>query len=389
MTRSAISSVVSLFSSFPAWLSLEEEPLQRRSADNPVYRRPIGMTRVRFGVGFAPSVPAPQVIEAAQLAERLGYGVFWITDSHLAAREAMAMLGALAVSTAHIQLGPGVSHLAGRHPSVIASAMATLDELAPGRIQLGIGVGDSGPLNLGVPRTSLRELETAVTEIRALLDGRDVDGPTRKLSLGYVQNNRSRVPIYVAGSAERIQRLAGRVADGALISGMPDDLGTAISFVRQGEQEANRTPGSTRILLWTTVAIGDDRDAARASVRASVARRALNSFGRLARLGLLNPEDAQALAKLQAAHDQGHLWEPEHADLVPERWIDLFSIAGTPTEVRARLERAVEAGAQEISMILMGPRPGNRGGAEQLTRFAETVMHPIQRQAPSQSSRIL
>ncbi len=338
------------------------------------------MTPVRFGVGFAPNVPAPQVIEAAQLAERLGFDVFWITDSHLAAREAMAMLGALAVSTERIHLGPGVSHLAGRHPSVIASAMATLNELAPGRIRLGIGVGDSGPLNLGVPRTSLRELETAVTEIRALLDGEDVPGPTRHLGLRYV-NGPCDVPIYLAGSAERTQRLAGRVADGALISGMPDDLAAAIGFVREGEREANRTPGETKILLWTTVAIADDREQARASVRASVARRALNSFGRLARAGRLNPEDAAALARLQAAHDQGHLWEPEHADLIPERWIDLFAIAGTPDEVRTRLEKAVHTGAQEISMILMGPRPGARGGAEQLTRFAETVMQPLQQTA--------
>ena len=77
----------------------------------------------------------------------------------------------------------------------------------------------------------------------------------------------------------------------------------------------------------------------------------------LARQGRLAPEDAAALAKLQAAHDQGHLWEPEHADLVPERWIDLFAIAGTPDEVRIRLEQAVETGAEEISMILMGPPP--------------------------------
>src|SRR5207302_11464361 len=131
------------------------------------------MTHVRFGIGFAPNVPARQVIEAAQLAERLGFDVFWITDSHLAAREAMAMLGALAVSTERIHLGPGVSHLAGRHPSVIASAMATLNELAP--------------------------------------------GPTRRLSLGYVhQADKNRVRIYIAGSGERTQRLAGRGADGAL-----------------------------------------------------------------------------------------------------------------------------------------------------------------------------
>src|SRR3984893_420085 len=145
------------------------------------------MNPIRFGIGFAPKVPAPQVIEAARLAERLGFDVFWITDSHLAAREAMTLLGALAVKTERIHLGPGVSHLAGRHPSVIASAFATLDELAPNRIRLGIGVGDSGPLNLGVPRTSLRDLETAVTEIRSLMQAREVEAPTRKLKLGYLK----------------------------------------------------------------------------------------------------------------------------------------------------------------------------------------------------------
>src|SRR6266851_9789021 len=137
------------------------------------------MTPIQFGVGFAPNVPAPRVVEAAQLAERLGYDVFWLTDSHLAGREAMTTLGALAVSTERIHLGPGVSHLAGRHASVIASAMATLDELAPGRIRLGIGVGDSGPLNLGVPRTTLKELETAIVSIRNLLAAGEVPGSSR------------------------------------------------------------------------------------------------------------------------------------------------------------------------------------------------------------------
>src|SRR3989442_1144403 len=112
---------------------------------------------MKLGVGFGAHVPAPQIIEAAQEAERLGFDTFWVTDSHLIGREVLAMLGALAVSTKTIKLGPGVSHLAGRHPSVLASALATLDELAPGRIRLGIGVGDSGANNLGVPRASLAE----------------------------------------------------------------------------------------------------------------------------------------------------------------------------------------------------------------------------------------
>src|SRR5436190_16437403 len=126
---------------------------------------------VPFGVGFSASMAAPRVIEAAQLAERLGYASFWITDSHLAAREALVMLGALAVSTQTITLGTGVSHLAGRHPSVLASGFATLTELAPGRIRLGIGVGDSGPMNLGIARTSVSDLERAIVAIKALSHG--------------------------------------------------------------------------------------------------------------------------------------------------------------------------------------------------------------------------
>ena len=343
------------------------------------------MTPIRFGIGFAPNVPAPQVIETARLAERLGFDVFWITDSHLAAREAMTMLGALAVSTSRLQLGTGVSHLAGRHFSVLASAMHTLDELAPGRIRLGIGVGDSGPLNLGVPRTSLRELEAAVVSIRDLLEGREVDGPSRKLALASVKPRANPVPIYISGSAERTHRMTGRVADGALISGMPDQLSSSIASVRAGEREAGRPEGSTRIVLWTTVAVDADREAARTAVRGSVARRALNSYGRLARVGQLDPEDQQALERLQHAHDQSYGLESGDADLVPERWIDRFAIAGTPEEVRARLEQAVQTGAEEISMILMGPRTGDRGGADQLTRFAETVMRPMHEAASARA----
>lgn len=333
--------------------------------------------RVQFGVGFAPNVPVAQVIEAAQLAERLDYDVFWVTDSHLVGREAMVVLGALAASTQRINLGPGVSHLAGRHPSVIASAMATLDDLAPGRIRLGFGVGDSGPLNLGVPRTSLRDLEQAVVGIRSMLQGSEMPGDTRALRLNYVQKrDKSPVPIYIAASGERTLRMAGRVADAVLISGMPSALPSSISLVREGEREASRTPGSARILFWTTACVDHDGQVARAAVRGSVARRAMNTFGR--RPELLSPEDAEALHALQAAHQQGYRWDTDYTNLVPDKWIDELAVAGTPEEVRSRLERALADGADEISTILMSSRAaGARGSADQLTLFAETVIAPM------------
>jgi len=332
---------------------------------------------IQFGVGFAANVPVPSILESAQLAERLGYDMFWVTDSHLVVREAMVILGALAASTERIGLGPGVSHLAGRHPSVIASAMATLDELAPGRIRLGFGVGDSGPLNLGVPRTTVQHLEAAIIAIRALLRGEETPGATRPLRLNYVQKREtSPVPIYVAASGQRTLRMAGRVADAALVSGMPDELAHSIQIIREGEREAGRPAGSTRILFWTTACVDHNRDAARSAVRGSVARRAMNTFGRIK--DTLSQEDRDALDKLQAAHHEGYRWDTDYTKLVPEKWIDQLAVAGTPEEVRSRFERALADGADEISAILMSSRAvGARGSADQLTLFAESVIAPM------------
>ncbi len=333
------------------------------------------MTNLQFGVGFAASVPAAQVIDTAREAERLGYDVFWVTDSHLVVREAMVMLGAIAASTQRIRLGPGVSHLAGRHPSVIASAMATLEDLAPGRIRLGIGVGDSGPLNLGVPRSTLNDLETAILDIRAMISGRQTSNATRPLRLGYVSEPReSPVPIYMAATGQRALQVAGRVADAALISGMPDTFAGAIELVRAGEREAGRAPGSTRILFWGTACVAEDRQTARTAVRGGVARRAMNTYRR--NQAQLSEEDRTALARLEEAHHKGYLWDSGYTDLVPERWIDRFAVAGTPEDVRARLEAALAAGADEISLILMSPS-GARGSADQLSLFAESVMAPL------------
>ena len=103
----------------------------------------------------------------------------------------------------------------------------------------------------------------------------------------------------------------------------------------------------------------------------------MNTYSRRLREGQLAEDDRVALEHLQAAHQQGHLWDHGYADLVPERWIDRFSVAGTPEEVRARLERTLADGADEISAILMSARSGARGSADQLSVFATNVIQPL------------
>jgi len=103
----------------------------------------------------------------------------------------------------------------------------------------------------------------------------------------------------------------------------------------------------------------------------------MNTLGRLGGSGQLSTADTEALERLQAAHQKGYLWDTGYTDLVPERWIDRFAVAGTPDEVRARLERTLADGADEIGLILMSAGGAARGSADQLALFAETVMAPL------------
>lgn len=132
------------------------------------------MNTLTFGAGLNTHGNAQETLETARVAEQVGFDVGWISDSHLLGRELFTVFGAIAVSTSRMQIGSGVTHPFVRHFSLLASGFATLQDLAPGRIRLGIGVGDSGPASMGLRRASLRELEDSIQRIRALWSGEEV-----------------------------------------------------------------------------------------------------------------------------------------------------------------------------------------------------------------------
>src|SRR5262247_4859843 len=94
--------------------------------------------------------PVPAIVRQVQLAESLGFDTAWITDTHLVCRELWVTLTACALATSRIKLGPGVTVPHTRHISVTASAAATVSDLAPGRVVVGVGTGDSSAGTLGL-----------------------------------------------------------------------------------------------------------------------------------------------------------------------------------------------------------------------------------------------
>src|SRR5829696_4031365 len=130
---------------------------------------------MQFGFTLKPEHSIERTIALTRQAEAAGFEYGWLFDSHVLWREPYVLLTLMAQATERLRLGTCVTNPATREPSVTASALAVLDELSGGRIDLGIGRGDSARRVLGKPPTTMATLELAVHVIRALVEGRAIE----------------------------------------------------------------------------------------------------------------------------------------------------------------------------------------------------------------------
>jgi 5,10-methylenetetrahydromethanopterin reductase len=338
------------------------------------------MPGLRFDVGIMNNQPVPDIVRQVQLAERLGYDTAWITDSHLVCRELWVTLAACAAATSRIRLGPGVTVPHTRHFSVTASAIATLHELAPGRLVLGVGTGGSSAETLGLSlqrAARVRTLEATVEGVRSLLAGGRVRFETgAEGRLAWLARPPA-VPIYVAGSGPRMLRAAGRLGDGAImyVGVDPTILRAGLACLADGASERGRRLEDLDVALWVPTGVDDDGRRARDHVRGRVA-----SAMRHPLPVELAPEDQAAVRRLREAYDsyQHATAEARHRELVPDRFVDLIALAGTPDEVLAQVRRVMTV--PEVRRIIVLPQvPGRRPFERDdvLRFFAEAVMAPL------------
>ncbi|HKW95944.1 MAG TPA: LLM class flavin-dependent oxidoreductase, partial [Methylomirabilota bacterium] len=175
---------------------------------------------MKFDIGILASQPLPVIVEQVRLAESLGFDTAWIADTHLVCRELWVTLTACAAATSRIRLGPGIAVPHTRHISVTASAIATLHELAPGRLVLGIGTGGSAAETMGLSvakAARVATLETMALSLKRLLGGESMrlDNGT-EARLAWLPGPFG-VPLYLAGSGPRMLDTAGRLGDGAIM----------------------------------------------------------------------------------------------------------------------------------------------------------------------------
>jgi len=331
---------------------------------------------VKFDVAILATEPLPDVVRQVQLAERLGYDTAWITDSHLICRELWVTLAACATATSRIRLGPGVTVPHSRHVSVTASAIATLHDLAPGRVVIGVGTGGSSAQTMGLSLAQVGKaatLERTAVALRRLLQGQTARFETGiEGRLAWLDAPRA-IPIYLAGSGPRMLETAGRLGDGAIVYATvsPDVLKVALERVAAGARAAGRAPGDLDIALWAPMSIGRDRERARDHARGRVASACRHPLP-----VRLSDEDEAAMRRVRESYDayQHATAAACHRTLVTDRLVDLMALAGTPDDVAAQVGRLRGvAGLARVIAFPQAPGDGFAAREEILTMFVEAV----------------
>jgi 5,10-methylenetetrahydromethanopterin reductase len=321
---------------------------------------------MKFDIGILASQPLPVIVEQVRLAESLDFDTAWIADTHLVCRELWVVLAACAAATSRIRLGPGITVPHTRHISVTASAIATLHELAPGRVVLGIGTGGSAAETMGLSVAKVARvatLEAMADALTRLLGGESMrldNGAAARLAWlpGPID-----VPLYLAGSGPRMLDAAGRLGDGAIMySGVaPRLVEAALGCVAAGARRAGRDadgpaglPRELDVAIWAPTSIDRDRALARDHVRGRVASALRHAFP-----VTWSAEEQAVIGQVRAAYDsyQHATAGSTHRQLVTDHFVDLMALAGRPEEVRDQV-RALSAVAGVSRIILLPQVPG-------------------------------
>ena len=311
-----------------------------------------------IGIRLHGGLTAMDCTTLAVAADEAGFSTAWFAENAFD-RGILPAATACAIATRRLEIAAGVFNPFSRHPTMMAMEIAALDELASGRACLSIGAGIAASVEkIGFdPQKPLTALRDSLVIIRGLLGGEPVDYAgkafsARQVSLGFA--GRAALPIFLAGRGSLTARLAGELADGLIVSNM---CSVAFGGARAAEVAAARSAsgrnGSARIVQFMPCAIAEDGDAARVQAKRAVAamvpgfwrlaqKVASAKQGLLAGTAIAEADFAAATAALEAGKDG--------ADVLDDRFTDAFSIAGTPSECRFRMEIYARSGITDLGL---------------------------------------
>ena len=310
--------------------------------------------RMQFGFTIKPEHSIERTVALTRQAEAAGFDYGWLFDSHVLWREPYVLLTLMAKATERLRLGTCVTNPATREPSVTASSLAVLDEISGGRMDLGIGRGDSARRVLGKPPTTMATLEEAIGVIKDLVEGRTVTYEGADLRLPWTGN--WTLPVWVAGYGPMALAMTGRVADGVILQlADPDLIRWFVAQVRDAEAAAGRPTGSVKVQAAAPAHVGDI-ELCRERTRwfpALVSNHVVDLVNKYPREQL--PESLTGYIRDRTGYDYLHHAEvgSSNAGFVGDEVTDRFCVLGSVDDHFAKLRRLADAGVDQFNIYLM------------------------------------
>jgi 5,10-methylenetetrahydromethanopterin reductase len=297
--------------------------------------------------------PIREGMEYVRYAEERGFEAVWQAESRLV-REATVPMAAFAASTDRIKVGSGVIPIWTRNVGLLAATFSTLDELAPGRVMLGLGAWwEPLATKVGVdrrkPLKAMREIVEATRRLLAMervtYQGEFVHLDDVEIDIVHGDRSPKNVPIYVGATGMKMMELAGEIADGAVLNYMvgPKYNADAMAALAVGAERAGRTVEDIDRPQLVVCSMDHDRDLA-----LDRSRELLTQY-----LGQ-QPHIMKASGVDQSLIDEiGKVltWPASEEDirkamrLVPDDAVQMISASGTPDECKAKVQEYIDAGA--------------------------------------------
>jgi probable F420-dependent oxidoreductase len=310
---------------------------------------------MQFGITIKPDMSVDRIVALTRQAEAAGFQYGWIFDSHVLWLEPYPLLTLMAANTKNMRLGTCVTNPATRDITVTASLFATLNLISGGRMQLGIGRGDSSRRVLGKKPVTSAQLEEAVQKFRDLTGSKEIDYEGRPARFTWAEGGVP--PVWVAGYGPKVLDLAGRIADGVILQfADPDLIAWCVGFVKKGAEAAGRDWRKIEIMAAAPVWISDDLKVGRDRVRwfpALVSNHVVDLVSKYKPEEL--PPALTSYIRDRGQYDYLHHCEVDssNAEFVSDEVTDRFCLLG-PAEAHIEKLRALAgAGVTQFNIYLM------------------------------------
>jgi 5,10-methylenetetrahydromethanopterin reductase len=352
---------------------------------------------MQFAIAIPTDADSWRVVRRA---EELGFARAWFYDTQMLSADPFVAMAAAAIKTTKIRLGTGVLIPTNRIAPVAANAFASLNKLAPGRIDFGVGTGFTGRRAMGLGAVRLADMEEYVRVVMALLRRETVEAEIEKKQrlirllnpeLGLI-NTRDPIPLYLAASGPRARTLTAKLGAGWIATA--GDVEGAIAAIadmqRRWQAAGHKKPQALEAVVLTGGAIleeGEPADSPRAIAQAGpraamlLHRAADAALAGLPMMAPMPPAVEAAIAGYvglarkftpQGAHylenHRGHLMfvKPEERPFVTAELIRRTTYTATEKELKERFAALAEAGYSEIAVQIV---PGQEHAIEDWGRI--------------------